>query len=288
MFKFNRNFVYSLLISFILVGIIYAMGLFNWGALPKAQDNAQTIDEAIGVAIVAHESDPTAHLGDGESLQQHKNNEIIDHPALSIVTDKFLPQLLDGLLFKEDGRGASAWIIQQTGANEAVTSYLNNITCHIEDNPPARADFAISFHGYKIDFANDNFYLMFNADFSNAGTLDSWFSWGWGILYGGDIGVGFRTKASDGHVYAFWRNYATYTEVDIYTPPQDENHNYKMTYESGNFLFYVDEVLKTTISPALPEWLMSSVLTVGLKAATGGSGDLYIRYIEYYQSSAML
>lgn len=65
------------------------MGLFNWGALPKAQDNAQTIDEAIGAAIVAHESDPTAHLGDGESLQQHKNNEVIDHPAFSIVPDKF-------------------------------------------------------------------------------------------------------------------------------------------------------------------------------------------------------
>lgn len=64
------------------------MGLFTWGSLPKAQDNAQTIDEAIQSAITAHEEDPTAHLGDGESLQQHKNNEIIDHPAYSVIDDK--------------------------------------------------------------------------------------------------------------------------------------------------------------------------------------------------------
>jgi hypothetical protein len=78
-----------LLFVFLICGIILPMGLFNWGALPKAQDNAQTIDEAITAAIIAHEHDATSHLGDGESLQQHKNNEIIDHPATSIVPDKF-------------------------------------------------------------------------------------------------------------------------------------------------------------------------------------------------------
>ena len=64
------------------------MGLFTWGSLPESQISAKTITEAINEAIVAHEEDPTAHLGDGESLQQHKNNEIIDHPAQSIVADK--------------------------------------------------------------------------------------------------------------------------------------------------------------------------------------------------------
>lgn len=63
--------------------------LTPWGSLPKAQDDAQTINEAITAAISVHESDPTAHLGAGESLEQHKINGIIDHPASSIVPDKF-------------------------------------------------------------------------------------------------------------------------------------------------------------------------------------------------------
>lgn len=78
-----------LLLFFSLCVIILYMGLFTWGSLPKAQDDPTLIDEAIATAIANHEADPTAHLGDGESLQQHKNNEIIDHPAYSIVSDKY-------------------------------------------------------------------------------------------------------------------------------------------------------------------------------------------------------
>lgn len=59
-----------------------------WGLLPKAQDDNQKIDEAITAAIAAHESDPDAHLGEGDSLQSHKASEIIDHVAGSIVADK--------------------------------------------------------------------------------------------------------------------------------------------------------------------------------------------------------
>jgi hypothetical protein len=60
-----------------------------WGALQKAQDDDQTIAEAIEAAILAHEEDPTAHLGDGESLSEHKHETVIDHPAGSIVPDKY-------------------------------------------------------------------------------------------------------------------------------------------------------------------------------------------------------
>ena len=64
------------------------MSIPLWGNLEKSQDDKNTIDEAIASAIAAHEADPTAHLGDNESLQNHKHNEIIDHPAGSVVIDK--------------------------------------------------------------------------------------------------------------------------------------------------------------------------------------------------------
>ena len=59
-----------------------------WGLMPKSQENAQTIDEAIAEAIAVHEADPTSHMGDGESIDVHRKNDVIDHPASSIPFDK--------------------------------------------------------------------------------------------------------------------------------------------------------------------------------------------------------
>jgi len=65
------------------------MSIPIWGLLQRALDNPQTIDQAIAAAIVAHEEEPTAHLGAGESLQAHKNDNIIDHPQGSVLGDKY-------------------------------------------------------------------------------------------------------------------------------------------------------------------------------------------------------
>lgn len=60
-----------------------------WGYLPKNQVSNETIEQAITRLIAVHEADPNSHLGEGESMQNHKNADVIDHPALSIVPDKF-------------------------------------------------------------------------------------------------------------------------------------------------------------------------------------------------------
>ena len=60
----------------------------NWGMLSKAQDDAETVEEAIARLIAVHESDEEAHLGTGDSLQSHKAAEIIDHLAKSVLRDK--------------------------------------------------------------------------------------------------------------------------------------------------------------------------------------------------------
>lgn len=60
-----------------------------WGQLAKAQDDPETIEEAINAAILAHESDPEAHLGEGESLESHRAFGVLDHPQASVVMDKF-------------------------------------------------------------------------------------------------------------------------------------------------------------------------------------------------------
>lgn len=82
------------------------MTLPLWAQLEKAQDNNQTIEQAIAAAIVAHEQDPTAHLGEGESLQAHKHDPIIDHPAQSVVLDKTPYQNYEQFL---NGLGEQNW-----------------------------------------------------------------------------------------------------------------------------------------------------------------------------------
>lgn len=61
---------------------------YIWADLARATNDPTTIDEAIGVAVAAHNDDPDAHLGDDQSLQSHRASEIIDHLAESVVNDK--------------------------------------------------------------------------------------------------------------------------------------------------------------------------------------------------------
>jgi hypothetical protein len=64
------------------------MSLENWGGMTKAQDDSTTIDEAIASAILAHEEDSESHMGAGESIENHRINDVLDHPQGSVVADK--------------------------------------------------------------------------------------------------------------------------------------------------------------------------------------------------------
>jgi hypothetical protein len=59
-----------------------------WGLIPKSQIDSQTIDEAIASAIDAHNSDPTAHTGSGQSLDLHRGGDVLDHKPGSVLIDK--------------------------------------------------------------------------------------------------------------------------------------------------------------------------------------------------------
>jgi len=95
------------------------MSLPIWGLLEKSVDNPQTIDQAIAEAIAVHESDPTSHLGPGESLQAHKSDSIIDHPAQSVVLDKTPYQNYEQFL---NGLGEQNWSNEEGnwGTNQAT------------------------------------------------------------------------------------------------------------------------------------------------------------------------
>jgi hypothetical protein len=60
----------------------------NWFGLSKTATDPQTIDEGMDVKIGDHNNDPDAHMLVGETLDLHRTNDVIDHPAESVVNDK--------------------------------------------------------------------------------------------------------------------------------------------------------------------------------------------------------
>lgn len=64
------------------------MNSYIWGNLAKANNDPKLIDEAIAEAIGAHNSDPNSHLQPGAALEGHREADVMDHPAESVVNDK--------------------------------------------------------------------------------------------------------------------------------------------------------------------------------------------------------
>ena len=56
--------------------------------MAKSQEDNETIEQAIDRIVAEHEHEPTAHTGENESLAAHRENEVLDHLAGSVVADK--------------------------------------------------------------------------------------------------------------------------------------------------------------------------------------------------------
>lgn len=150
----NKNFLLGLAFFF-LACIIIRMAEQTWGDLPESQISNRLITEAIAEAISAHESDPTAHLGTGESLEQHKVNDVIDHPAGSVLNDKFsmteyylqLP-LTDNVLFQTF----------ETGFGTYDDTNPPSVSVQVfDDASSARRSATISGVGSLLDYDKDTY-----------------------------------------------------------------------------------------------------------------------------------
>ena len=64
------------------------MPINNWGLETKSLVDPTLIEERITAMIAEHNDDPTAHMADDQSIGLHRVNDIIDHPAGSVVADK--------------------------------------------------------------------------------------------------------------------------------------------------------------------------------------------------------
>ena len=244
------------------------MSIETWGLMPKAQDDSQKIDEAIAEAIIAHEADPEAHLGEGDSLQSHRASEIIDHLAESFVGDKLEKNFFDKTLFT--GAWQSLDCFDITGVSTQVnlgaiivmpTTTLNNI---------AYAKSKSTY--YYLSRMQDNWVMEFSCQ-AMAGTH--------GLCYAGTgtpvagAGEGFvGIKQLNNKLYACTAqdSFANETTTELTGVTVNLPHKIRIEYtHNSHVLFYVDGVLKATMTTNLPNSGTNLFLYIWTQCNNAGS-----------------
>jgi len=210
----------------------------NWGELAKSVDDPETIEEAIVRLIAEHAADPTAHLGSGESLEAHKTEGMIDHPAGSVAVDK-LPQKrviisayesLDGWLDFATGSGGKS---HDLGTVQVTTGATINSTSVVWTVPSFRSALLM----------NKNFSWKSTVKFSHNTSQLSYFGIGY-IADGADFN-GFGFKVSGGQLYAWMGDFTNFTEFEITGVTLTTPHAYEIRYQADPQVvrFYIDGTL---------------------------------------------
>jgi len=217
--------------------------LENWGQMTKTQDNPQTINQAIDAAISAHEADPESHMGVGESIENHRANEIIDHPAGSVPVDKFsFARTIKTWFESIDG-----WYDNSTGGG-SVTSGLGGAFFNTGPTLGGMAELQVLgsvFIGLNMSKA---FYWRTTLQFSD----DRYIIGYWGMGYLIDLadfnGFGFRWVS--GVLQAFMGDYTNFATVNISGVDIEQCHVYEIRYTVNpqKVEFYIDGNLVATFS----------------------------------------
>lgn len=226
------------------------MGLETWSGLQKSATDPETIEQAIARLIAVHEADPTSHLGVGESLQAHKNADVIDHPALSIVSDKYgqasiIDALSTDIRFYLDADltdvvdwGATGSSFGRQGYAEFATGTTAN-TEYVAEMPPDEQS------GWYMDTTKNptiTFYARAGLSTSQV------FRFGM-MHFDSDSGVGF--KIDDNAVKAIWYDNSNVEHVTaISGVAGNVLHLYTVKVISGDRIeWYVDGALVYTLTP---------------------------------------
>lgn len=227
-----------------------------WGQLQKSQISAETIEEAITRLIATHNDDSDAHIGEGRSLNTHKAQETIDHPADSVVEDKYADQSIENEKFKFNQfklesyfESIDAWA-SYTGGTGAITLGLASIllATGADINSWARVNGEAWAEGDAVDYLKNPRFIVIAKRMGDTKqkihlVCGSWDLDGFGFYIEYDILYAITMKDGVEH--------ATNISAGIDTT---EWHRYKAIYTSGEKVeFYVDDVLKATQSVYLPE-----------------------------------
>ncbi len=209
----------------------------NWGLLTKSLVDNETIEDAVDRLITVHEEDPTAHLGAGESLEAHKTEDMIDHPAGSVATDKLSQGRVIVSAFESlDGFGTTGSVSQDLGSVSIITGATSGNSAEMDASPSRWTG---------LDLTKEIFWksvLQLEVDTSQT----AYFGMGGSDYLGQTGGMGFRVI--NGALVAYTAKDSgggyVYTTEAIAGVDVTDWHTYEIRYTvTPNLLtFYVDGV----------------------------------------------
>jgi hypothetical protein len=248
------------------------MEIPTWGSSPKAQDDPQTINEAINLAIANHESDPTAHLGDGESLEQHKSNEVIDHPASSVLADKITK---DNVILETNFN--SLGNISKTGTANLGT--LDGVVLNVAPGGSSASNLIIesTYFDDLFDYSK-RIYFETRARFTEGVSVNGTI----GLLSGfatNSNGFGFQIRA--GVLYAYSGYSSAHVEANLSSISIYTQHFYSAQYDpaTGYVYFYVDGNLVATLTTSYPtHWYTTDSKIVSISIVSATEENIAVKY----------
>jgi hypothetical protein len=222
------------------------MSIETWGLMPKSQIDAETPEEAIVRLIAEHEADPEAHTGANESLAAHRANEVIDHPAASIVGDKFAESQIGNDWYHNDFKSVDQFVVGGTasliGSMFGQDIYLNNPTTEWK---------TLALHddgGTFFDPSNYNVELDVIASFVGGANKQFWL--GMGVARNGfdpddEYPRGMAFKRDGGQWSVVWTDSeGNQSSQNFSFTPGSAPHKFSIHYSDGNYIrFYIDETL---------------------------------------------
>lgn len=246
------------------------MTLPLWGTMQKAQDDSSTIDDEIDAKIAAHDADPTAHLASGASLAAHKAYEVIDHPAGSVVGDKFVRQRtlqsnftsLDALSVYHN---ASPYLGVVRVYTDATSGYVSQVAGYPNYWTPIVWTKAM--------------YWRTVAELSSVSAVEALLGVGCDDLGDGYSGFGF--KIVDNALYAYHAedtgSGAVFTTSAITGYTLTDWHMYEVVYDpdAGTLTFFVDGTQEAQFSSSLPTTDDDNAMLLQVKTTEAVAKTLY-------------
>jgi len=248
------------------------MPLLTWGDLLKAQDDNETIEQAIARIVQEHDDDASAHLDTGQSLQSHKASEIIDHLARSVYRDKLI---FDRFQFDETFNSLDAWsktagvsltsMGEVTLSTTASTNNTQSLSCGPGDSQQeggAKANSPTFEVRAKLDqTTNQTIYLLH-------GDPDVPMGWGFKIV-NNTLSSCYFDAGSTEHLTTI--SGITLTDWNIF----------RVEYINATSLkFYVNGVLKVTVTSA-PGNAAGNYFFARIKTAANTIKTMYIQSLHY-------
>lgn len=269
-----RKQIACILILILSFGIILPMSEYTWGDLPKDQVNAQLITEYVTQAILDHEANPDAHLGAGQSLAEHRENPIIDHPAQSVVPDKlFGGDLVIKTLFDT----LDNWNV----IGDSYVDGWNGLNLPVEYGTTNTSKISGSmFANGEIFLAVSDIYFETQGIWSGSNShVNAWFGF-LSTYTTANNGFGFQVR--NGVLYAQINFHTTTHEQSLGSVDIGQSHFYsaKYVYADQKVYFYVDAVLVATLdaNPGV-YWDDDRVPQFGVTLTQSNDGSFYFQYL---------